>query len=164
MSYKLLCPPWISASSWRRGLHNSMKLWAMPCRATQDGWVIVESSDKMWSTGGGNGKSLQYSCCESPHKQYEKAKIRHWKMSLPDWKVSSMLLEKKRGQLLIAAERMKRLSQSGSSSQLWMRLVVRLKSNAVRNSIAQEPGMLSPWMNVNGTWSSRRWQEWTSAS
>ena len=27
-------------------LSNSMKLWAMPCRATQDGWDMVESSDK----------------------------------------------------------------------------------------------------------------------
>ena len=40
----------------------SMKLWAMPSRATQDGWVTAESSDKMWSTGGGNGKPLQYTC------------------------------------------------------------------------------------------------------
>ena len=32
----------------------------MPCRATQDGQVIVESS-----TGGGDGKPLQYTCCES---------------------------------------------------------------------------------------------------
>ena len=31
------------------------------CRATQDGWVMVESSDKTWSTGEGNGKPLQYS-------------------------------------------------------------------------------------------------------
>ena len=38
----------------------------MPCRATQDGWVMVESSDKMWSTGEGNGKPLQYSCLENP--------------------------------------------------------------------------------------------------
>ena len=30
-----------------------------------DGWVIVESSDKMWSTGGGNGQPLQYSCLEN---------------------------------------------------------------------------------------------------
>ena len=29
-----------------KGLRNSMKLWGMPCNATQDGWVIVESSDK----------------------------------------------------------------------------------------------------------------------
>ena len=42
-----------------------MKPRAVPCRATQDGWVIVESSDKMWSTGGGKGKSLQYSSHEN---------------------------------------------------------------------------------------------------
>ena len=35
-----------------------MKLWAMPWRATQDGQVMVESYDKMLSTGEGNGKSL----------------------------------------------------------------------------------------------------------
>ena len=28
--------------------------------------VIVENSDKTWSTRGGNGKPLQYSCCENP--------------------------------------------------------------------------------------------------
>ena len=37
----------------------------MPCRASQDGH-IVESSHKMWSTGGGNGKPLLYSCLDSP--------------------------------------------------------------------------------------------------
>ena len=43
-----------------------MELWAMPCRATQEGWVMVESSDKMWSIGEGNGKPLQYSSPENP--------------------------------------------------------------------------------------------------
>ena len=38
----------------------------MPCRAIQDRWVIVNSSDKTCSTGGGNGKPLQYSCLENP--------------------------------------------------------------------------------------------------
>ena len=37
--------------TWTTALSNSMKLGAMPCRATQDGWVMVESSDKMCSTG-----------------------------------------------------------------------------------------------------------------
>ena len=37
----------------------------MPCRATQDGQVMVESSDKTWSTGKGNGKLLQYSFLEN---------------------------------------------------------------------------------------------------
>ena len=34
-------------------------------RATQDGWVMVDRSDRMWSTGEGNGKPLQYSCLEN---------------------------------------------------------------------------------------------------
>ena len=46
----------------------------MPCRATQDGWVMVESSDKMWSTGEGNGKPLQYSCLENPMNTMKKQK------------------------------------------------------------------------------------------
>ena len=36
------------------------------CGATEDGWVMVERSDRMWSTGEGNGKPLQYSCLENP--------------------------------------------------------------------------------------------------
>ena len=53
---------WITALLWWRGLCNSVKLWAMPRRATQDGCIIIKRSDKMWSTGGGNGKPLQCSC------------------------------------------------------------------------------------------------------
>ena len=36
----------------------------MPCGATQDRRVMVERSDRLWSTGEGNGKPLQYSCLE----------------------------------------------------------------------------------------------------
>ena len=59
-------------------------------------------------------------------------------------KVSNMLLEKTRGQLLLAPERLKQLSQSGSDAQLWMCLVVKVKSDAVKNNTAQEPGMMGP--------------------
>ena len=38
----------------------------MPFGATQDGQVMVERSDRMWSSGEGNGKPLQYSCLENP--------------------------------------------------------------------------------------------------
>ena len=38
----------------------------MPRGATQDGRVMVERSDRMWSTGEGKGKPLQYSCLENP--------------------------------------------------------------------------------------------------
>ena len=46
----------------------------MPCRATQDRWVTVESSDKIWSTGGGNDKPLQYSWCEKPMNSMKRQK------------------------------------------------------------------------------------------
>ena len=51
--------------------------------ATQDGQVMVERSDRMWSTGEGNGKPLQDSCLESCYEQYEKAKDRTLKDELP---------------------------------------------------------------------------------
>ena len=44
---------------------NSMKL-SHARGATQDGQVMVERANRMWSTGEGNGKPLQYSCLENP--------------------------------------------------------------------------------------------------
>ena len=38
----------------------------MPCGVTQDGQVMVDRSDGMWSTGERNGKPLQYSFLENP--------------------------------------------------------------------------------------------------
>src|SRR5574337_1191236 len=55
----------------------------MPCGATQDGRVMVESSDKMWSTGEGNGKPLQYSCLENPMNSMKRQKDRTQKDELP---------------------------------------------------------------------------------
>ena len=55
----------------------------MPCGATQDGWVMVERSDKMWSTGEGNGKPLQYSCLENPMNTMKRQKDRTLKDELP---------------------------------------------------------------------------------
>ena len=52
-------------------------------RATQDGWVMVESSDKTWSPGEGNGKPLQYSCLESPVNSMKRQKGRTLKDELP---------------------------------------------------------------------------------
>ena len=55
----------------------------MTCRATQDRWVMVESSDKMWSPGEGNGKPLQYSCLENPMNSMKKGKDMTLKDELP---------------------------------------------------------------------------------
>ena len=55
-------------------LSNSMKL-SHAHRATQDEWVMVKS-DRMWSTGEGNGKPLQYSCLENPMNSMKRQKDR----------------------------------------------------------------------------------------
>ena len=55
----------------------------MPCKATQDGQVMVEGSDKMWSTGEGNGRPLQYSCLENPMNSMKRQKDRTLKDELP---------------------------------------------------------------------------------
>ena len=54
----------------------------MLCWATQDGWVMVDSSDKMWSTGQGNGKPLQYACLEDPMNSMKRQKDRTLKDEL----------------------------------------------------------------------------------
>ena len=44
-------------------------------KTTQDIEVMVESSDKMWSTGEGNGKPIQHFCLENPMNSMKRQKI-----------------------------------------------------------------------------------------
>ena len=44
---------------------------------------MVESSDKTWSTGEGNGKPLQYSCLVNPKNSMKRQKDRTLKDELP---------------------------------------------------------------------------------
>ena len=70
----------------------------MPCGTPQDGQVVVERSDRMWSigewsglglevgmgsTGEGNGKPLQYSCLENPMNSMKRQKGKTLKDALP---------------------------------------------------------------------------------
>ena len=55
----------------------------MPCRATQDGQVMLESYDKTWSTGEGNGKLLHYCCLENLMNSMKKQKDKTLKDELP---------------------------------------------------------------------------------
>ena len=78
----------------------------MLCRATQEGQVMVESSDKMWSTGERNGKPLQYSCLENPMNSMKRQKDKKLKDELPrsvgaqyttgdQWRINSRKNEEK---------------------------------------------------------------------
>ena len=63
-------------------LSNSMKL-SHAHEATQDGRVMVKRSDRMWSTGEGNGKPLQYSCLMNPMNGMKRKNDRILKEELP---------------------------------------------------------------------------------
>ena len=119
--------------TWTTALSNSVKLWAMPCRAIQDGQVKVESSEKMWSIGEGNGKPLQYSCLENPMTSMKRQKDRTLKDELPrsvgaqyatgeEWRNNS---RKNEG-----------IEPKWKQHQLWMWLVMGVQSDAVKNNNA----------------------------
>ena len=55
----------------------------MSSRATQDGWVMVKSSDKTWSSREENGKPLQHSCLENPVNNMKKQKDMTLKDEVP---------------------------------------------------------------------------------
>ena len=63
-------------------LSNSMKP-SHDRGATNDGQVMVQRSDRMWSTGEGNGKPLQYSCLENPMNSMKRQNDRVLKEELP---------------------------------------------------------------------------------
>ena len=91
---------------------------------------MVESSDKMWPTVEGISKPLQYSCLEKPMNSMKRQKDRTPKEELPrsvgaqyaageEWRNCSRRNEKAK--------------QRENNAQLWMRLVVKVKSDVVHN-------------------------------
>ena len=89
----------------------------MPCRVTQDGQVMVESSDKMWSTEEVNGKPLQYSCLENPMNRMKRQKDRTLKDELP----RSVGAQNVTGdQWRNNSRKNEGMSQSKNNIQLWM--------------------------------------------
>ena len=84
--------------------------------ATQDGQVMMERSDRMWSTGEGNGKPLQYSCLENPMKSMKRQNDRILKEKLP----RSVGAQYATGDQWRNNFRMKGWSQSKNNTQLWM--------------------------------------------
>ena len=113
----------------------------MLCKTTQDRWVIVESSDKVWSSGEGNGKPLQHSCLENSISSMKRGKDKTLKDKLPR-SVGAQHATRESEEM--ASEGMKRPNQSSNNALLWVCLMVTVKSNYVKNNIVKESGMLGP--------------------
>ena len=92
----------------------------MPCGATQDRQVMVERSDRMWSTGEGNGKPLQYSCLENPMNSMNRQNERIRKEELPRSVGAQYAMPNMEISGEIIPEGMKGSSQSKNNTQLWM--------------------------------------------
>ena len=149
----------IKLITWTTALFNSMKLWARLCD-TQDGWVLVESSDKTWSTGEGNGKPLWYSCLENPMNSMKSQTGMTLKDEHPrlvgaqyatgkEWRNNS----RKNEEMEPKRKQCPAVDVTGDGSKVW----------CCRNqTLHRKPGMLGPRIRVNRKWSNRRRQDWTS--
>ena len=105
--------------------------------ATQDGCVVVESSDKTWSTGEGNDNYFSILALNGMKRQ--KA------MTLKDELPRSI------GAQYATGEEWRNSSRRNEEAELkWKQclvldgLVVKVQSDAIKNNIAYEPGMLGP--------------------
>ena len=121
------------------GLSNSMKL-SHARGATQDGRAMVERSDRMGSTGEGNGKPLQNSCLENPMNSMKRQNDRIVKGELPrsvgtqyatgdQWRNNS---RKNKGM----EPKQKKQTNKKNTTQLWMGLVTEARFNAVKGNTA----------------------------
>ena len=87
-------------------------------------------------TGGEKSKQPQYSYQEKPMNSMNRQKDTTLEYEPPGWKVFNILLGKSGRQLLIAPEGMTQLGQSRNDAQLWMCLVVKVKSSVPKNNAA----------------------------
>ena len=110
-----------------------MKLWAMPCRAIQDGQVMVQSSDKMWSPGEGNSKPLQYSCLENPLYSMKRQKDMTLEDELPRL-VGAQYATGEEGRNNSRKNEEIRPKKK-NNTQLWMWQVMEVKSDVGNNNI-----------------------------
>ena len=122
-------------SNWSHGPQPCLTQWNYePCRVgppkmDRSWWRVLH---KMWSTGEGNGKPLLFSCLENPMNSMNRQNDRILKGELPglvgtqyatgdQWRNNSRKNEE--------------TEPKWKHSQLWMWLVMEVKSDAVKNNL-----------------------------
>ena len=133
-------------------LSNLMKP-SHDCGATQDRRVMVERSDKMWSTGEGNGKPLQYSCLENPMNSMNPRNSMNPMNSMKrqNDRIPKEELPRSLGAQYATGDQWRNNSRKkeGIEPKQKQYPVVdvtgdRSKSDAIKSNTAQEPGMSGP--------------------
>ena len=102
------------------------------CGATQDRQVMVERCDRMWSTGEGNGKPLQYSCLENPMKSMKKQRDRILRDELSR---SVSVQYATSDQWRNTSRKNEGMEPKQNNTQLWMGLVIEARFDAVKSNI-----------------------------
>ena len=93
----------------------------------------MEKSDRMRSTGEGNGKPLQYSCLENPINSMKRQNDRILKEKLPR-SVGAQYSTGDQGRN--NSRKNEGCSQSKNNTQLWMGLVIEARLEAIKSNIA----------------------------
>ena len=127
----------------------------MPCKATQDMRVMVERPDRMWSTGEGNGKPLQYSCLENPMNSMKRQNNRILKEELP----RSVSAQYATGDQWRNYSRKKEGMEQRKTIP-----VVDVTDDRSKVRCCKEQYCIRTWnvrsmIKTNWKWSNRRWQE-----
>ena len=94
--------------------------------------VMVETSDKMWSSGEGNGKPLQYSCLENPMNSMKRQKDRTLKDELTRSVGAQYAI---RDQWRNNSRKHEGMEPKQKNTKLWMGLVIEARFNAVKSNI-----------------------------
>ena len=93
---------------------------------------MVDSSDKMWSTGEGNGTPLQY-CPENPMNSMKRQKDIILEDEFPR-SVGAQHTTGEEGRN--SSGKNEDIEPKPKNTQWWMSLMMGVKSNAVKNNIA----------------------------
>ena len=94
---------------------------------------MVERSDRMWSTGEGNGKPRQCSCLENPINSMRRQKDRTREDELPR-SVGAQYATGDQGRN--NSRKSEGMEPKQKHTQLWMGLVIEARFNAVKSNIA----------------------------
>ena len=95
-------------------------------------FILFMRSDRMWSTGEGNGRPLQYLCLENPINNMKRQNDRILKEEL----LRSLSAQYATGDQWRKNSRKNRESQSKNNTQLWMLLVMEARSDAIKSNTA----------------------------
>ena len=101
---------------------------------------MMESSDKTWSNGEGNGKPLQYSCIENPLNSMKRQKDR----TLKDELLRSVGIQYATGDLWSTNSRKNEETETKQKHPVVDVIGDENKSNAVKSNIKYEHGTLGP--------------------